>query len=104
MLAQNYGEAGALVHFAPARELPPVVSGHLSWQYWGPVRPGATSALTVGFARSDLRSICRTWRPLVRVTNSWGIANDEQGRWIGYCRLTQPLGELWRPRIATYTL
>jgi 4-amino-4-deoxy-L-arabinose transferase-like glycosyltransferase len=104
VLTQNYGEAGALAHFAAGRGLPPVVSGHLSWQYWGPVRPSARSALTVGFARSELRSICISWRPLVRVTNSWGIANEEAGRWIGYCRLAQPLGALWRPRIATYTL
>ena len=104
VLAQNYGEAGALVHFAPNGELPPVVSGHLSWQYWGPVRLGATSALTIGFSRSDLQSICRTWQPLVRVTNSWGIANDEQGRWIGYCRLSRPLGQLWTSRIASDTL
>ena len=36
LLAQNYGEAGALARFGPRLGLPAPLSGHLSFQYWRP--------------------------------------------------------------------
>jgi hypothetical protein len=103
VLAGNYGEAGALAHFGAGMGLPPVVSGHLTWQYWTPKPFDQTGALTVGYDRYRADEICSSWRPLVRITNRWGIANEEQGRWIGWCRLKAPLERVW-PRIATDAL
>jgi 4-amino-4-deoxy-L-arabinose transferase-like glycosyltransferase len=38
VLATNYGEAGALDIYGPARDLPPAVSGHNSYWLWRPAR------------------------------------------------------------------
>jgi hypothetical protein len=102
LLAHNYGEAGAMAYFGEGRGLPPVVSGHLSWQYWGPRTQ--TSALTIGYDRSNAGGVCEHWHPLVRITNVWHIANEEQGQWVGWCRLVAPLGQIWQQRIASDTL
>ena len=48
ILAQNYGEAGALARFGPSLGLPQPLSGHLSWQYWRPARLPQREVLTVG--------------------------------------------------------
>lgn len=34
--ATNYGEAGAIDRFGPARDLPPAWSGHNGYGLWGP--------------------------------------------------------------------
>jgi 4-amino-4-deoxy-L-arabinose transferase-like glycosyltransferase len=102
LLAHNYGEAGAMAYFGAGHGLPPVVSGHLSWQYWGPRTQ--TSALTIGYDQSNAGGVCVRWHPLVRITNVWHIANEEQGRWVGWCRLVAPLGQIWQRRIASDTL
>ena len=93
VLAANYGEASALQFYG--RGLGPVLSGHLSWQYWRPRRLPQTFALTVGYPSTGLRSICAAWRPLARIENRWRLANEERGRLIAACTLRQPLESLW---------
>jgi len=102
VLAGNYGEAGALAHFGHG--LPPVVSGHLSWQYWAPQPLTQRWAITVGYDRTWAATICDSWRAVTRVTNRWHVGNEEQGRWVGWCHLRAPLGRLWQSRIARFTL
>src|SRR5207302_8866730 len=36
IFCQNYGEAGAIDFFGPKYGLPPVLSGHQNYFYWGP--------------------------------------------------------------------
>jgi hypothetical protein len=93
VLAANYGEASALAFFG--RGVGPVLSGHLSWQYWRPHRVPQTFALTVGYPTAGLRSICAAWRPLARIENRWHLGNEERGRLIAACRLRQPLESRW---------
>jgi 4-amino-4-deoxy-L-arabinose transferase-like glycosyltransferase len=100
VLAGNYGEASALELYGPARGLPRVVSGHLSWQYWRPKRLDQRFALVVGYDPGSLNQICSSWRTLQQIDNRWHIANEEQGRLIAGCALRRPLGELWKPYIA----
>ncbi|HET7136974.1 MAG TPA: glycosyltransferase family 39 protein [Gaiellaceae bacterium] len=101
IVAENYGEASALERYGPPRGLPPVLSGHLSWQYWRPRRLPQTFVLFVGYDRGTLSALCRSWRPLARVDNSRHLDNDERGRLIAACRLTRPLGAIWHADIAT---
>jgi 4-amino-4-deoxy-L-arabinose transferase-like glycosyltransferase len=101
ILAENYGEAGALAHFGPAYGLPQPLSGHLSWQYWRPARLPQRLALTVGYSLGSLRSLCTRFRRLARIDNRWRLDNQERGRVIALCRLTRPLGALWARDIAT---
>jgi 4-amino-4-deoxy-L-arabinose transferase-like glycosyltransferase len=101
LVARNYGEASALERYGPARGLPAVLSGHLSWQYWRPKELPQTFALFVGYDGSALTALCDRWRPLARIDNRWHLDNEERGRLIAACNLRRPLGALWHARIAT---
>ncbi|MGH2891959.1 MAG: hypothetical protein ACRDPM_01640, partial [Solirubrobacteraceae bacterium] len=101
LLAQNYGEAGALALYWPALGLPPALSGHLSYQYWHPRRMPERHVLAVGFDAAALSGLCTSTRVVARIDNRWGIANEEQGRTISQCALRAPLGALWARRIAS---
>jgi hypothetical protein len=101
LLAQNYGEAGALALYGPALGLPHPLSGHLSFQYWHPRRMPERRALTVGFDQASLSGICLTVTVVARIGNPWGIANEERGRPIATCLLRRPLGQLWSADIAS---
>jgi hypothetical protein len=101
LLAQNYGEAGALAYFGPRLGLPAPLSGHLSWQYWRPARLPQHHLLTVGVDASELRRLCSSWRAVARIENRWQIDNEERGRPIARCTLRGTLGQIWSSRIAS---
>jgi 4-amino-4-deoxy-L-arabinose transferase-like glycosyltransferase len=101
LLAQNYGEAGALALYGRADGLPTPLSGHLSFQYWHPPVMTERRALTVGFDQATLGRFCSAVHVVARVNNAWGIANEEQGRPIATCTLRRPLGALWSADIAS---
>jgi len=104
VLAANYGEASALERYGPARGLPLVLSGHLSWQYWRPKRLDQRFAVVVGYDHFFLAEICSSFRTLGHIDNRWHIANEERGRTIVACTLRRPLGQLWHPYIARNVL
>jgi hypothetical protein len=101
ILAQNYGEAGALARFGPSLGLPQPLSGHLSWQYWRPARLPQRTVLTVGYDPSVLRAMCTSFRRLATIQNAYHLDNEELGRIIAVCRLPRPLGDIWDSRIAS---
>jgi hypothetical protein len=101
LLAQNYGEAGALALYGPAMDLPAPLSGHLSFQYWHPRRMPQHHLLTVGFDADALSGICRSMHLVARIDNSLHIANEERGLPIMTCTLKQSLDRLWSNRIAS---
>ncbi len=98
VLAENYGEASALQFYG--HNLGPVLSGHLSWQYWRPRQLPQRFALTVGYDADTLNRLCRSWQPLARIENRWRLDNEERGRLIAACSLKRPLGSLWKSSIA----
>jgi 4-amino-4-deoxy-L-arabinose transferase-like glycosyltransferase len=104
IVARNYGEASALEHYGPSRELPSVLSGHLTWQFWRPEHLPQRYGLFVGFDRDTLRALCAGSRRLATIDNRWHLDNEERGRTIVACRLRLPLGALWRSEIADSTL
>ena len=104
VVAQNYGEAGALARTGARHGLPEPLSGHLSWQYWRPADLPQRHMLAVGFERGDLDRMCAEWRPVAHVHIPWPIDNDEQGRLLAACTLRSPLGDLWSRDIASDTL
>jgi hypothetical protein len=101
IVAANYGEASALEHYGPARGLPPILSGHLSWQYWRPRHLSQRFALFVGYDAATLQRLCRSRQVLATIENSWHLDNEERGRTITSCRLRRPLGSLWKAEIAS---
>jgi Dolichyl-phosphate-mannose-protein mannosyltransferase len=98
ILASNYGEAGALDHFGP-RDLPPVASGHLTYQYWRPAtRPGPL--VTVGYGPAQLAGLCRSFAVRGHVREIDGLENEEVGTPIATCVPRAPLARMW-DRIAS---
>jgi Dolichyl-phosphate-mannose-protein mannosyltransferase len=103
ILAGNYGEASALEFYGPGRGLPPVLSGHLSWQYWRSPTLPQRFALLVGFGHGAIYQLCSSSSTLAIIDNHWHLGNEERGRTITACQLNQPLGRLWQD-IATDSL
>jgi hypothetical protein len=104
IVARNYAEASALEHYGPSRELPSVLSGHLTWQFWRPAHLPQRYGLFVGFDRDTLRALCAGSGRLATIDNRWHLDNEERGRTIVACRLRLPLGALWRSEITDSTL
>lgn len=85
VLASNYGEAGAVDRFGPADGLPRAYSGHMSFWYWGPPPASATTAIVVGYARSQL-GFCGSVTLAARLNNHVKVSDDEQGAPVWVCR------------------
>ncbi len=64
ILANNYGEAGAIDHYGPARGLPRALSGHNNYVLWRPAPGEGTVAVTVGI---DPESLRRSYREVTEV-------------------------------------
>jgi hypothetical protein len=95
VLTSNYGEAGAVDHFGPAEGLPAAYSGHMSFWYWGPPPARATSAIVVGYQRSQL-TFCGSVRLAAHLDNLVGVSDDEQGAPVWICQhLTRTWQAIW---------
>lgn len=57
LVADNYGKAGALELFGPARGLPRVISTHNNYHLWGPGDTSARVVIAVGSDREDLEQV-----------------------------------------------
>ncbi len=96
IVTSNYGEAGALRYLGRRLGLPPAVSQHNSFYFWGPGREQVDVAIVVGMNPDDLRS---AWTS-VEAAGNWRspYAMPYEQRWpILVCRgLKLPLQEAWR--------
>jgi hypothetical protein len=57
IFAQNYGEAGAVDYFGKQYGLPPVLSGHQSYWFWGPRGYSGECLVVVGDNRKRLEEL-----------------------------------------------
>jgi hypothetical protein len=89
VLAENYGEAGALELFG--RGLPPVGSGEVTFRFWRP-RVEGRRALLVGVYPDDA-PFCTGYRVVARITMP--VDNEERGRPIARCTLRGDLRSVW---------
>ncbi|NGO06439.1 glycosyltransferase family 39 protein [Streptomyces sp. HC44] len=98
IFTQNYGEAGALDRYGPARGLPRPYSGHMSYADWGPPPDSADGAVLL-VRQEDARAIERYFtgcRQVARVDNGHGVENEEQDAAIVLCSgTTEPWSRLW---------
>ena len=95
IVADNYGEAGALELFG--RGLPPVASADVTMRYWRPPVTGRR-ALVVGYSRAAA-SFCNRYRVVARI--SAADDSDEGGQPIATCALRDSLATVWPSIIAT---
>jgi Dolichyl-phosphate-mannose-protein mannosyltransferase len=95
IVADNYGEAGALEMFG--RGLPPVASAQVTMRYWRPQVAGR-QALLIGYSRRAA-GFCSGYRIVARIS----AANDsnEGGEPIARCTLRGNLTEVWPSIVAT---
>ncbi|MFS8199700.1 ArnT family glycosyltransferase [Streptomyces sp. CWNU-52B] len=99
VFTQNYGEAGALDHYGPARGLPRPYSGHMSYADWGPPPDTADGPVLVVRQEEDAGGVERYFtdcRQVARVDNGHGVENEEQGAAVLLCSGTiRPWSSLW---------
>jgi hypothetical protein len=57
IFGQNYGEAGAIDVLGRRRGLPPAMSGHNSYWYWGPGDWSGEVLIVIGSTREDLEQL-----------------------------------------------
>ena len=95
IVADNYGEAGALEVFG--HRLPPVASTDVTMRYWRP-RASGRLALVVGYSRNAAR-FCSGYRILARISSA--NDSDEGGQPIARCTLRGTLAQLWPTIVAT---
>ena len=97
IVADNYGEAGALRVFGHG--LPPVASADVTMRYWRP-RVAGRRALVIGYSRAAA-TFCTGYRVVARISS----ANDsDEGREpIATCTLRSTLSKVWPSIIAAQT-
>ena len=96
IVADNYGEAGALELFG--RGLPPVASADVTMRYWRP-RVAGRQAVVVGYSQRAAR-FCSGYRVVARI--SAADDSDEGGQPIARCTLRGTLAQVWPGIVATH--
>lgn len=95
VVADNYGEAGALEYYAMSRGLPEVVSPAGSYWYFGPPRTRARTAIVVGSDGSDLDQYCQVVRLAAQIRDPILVPEERLVR-IFECRdLKVDLAAAW---------
>ncbi len=95
IVADNYGEAGALQLFG--HDLPPVASPDVTLRYWRPHVTGL-HALLVGYSR-HAASFCSGYHVIARISSA--NDSDEGNEPIARCTLHNTLPHIWPSIIAT---
>jgi 4-amino-4-deoxy-L-arabinose transferase-like glycosyltransferase len=75
--ASNYGEAGAINLYGPARGLPRAISGINSHWYRGYGNPPPSTVIVLGSSLERAQRRFRSCEVTGLVTNPWGIENEE---------------------------
>jgi len=95
ILANNYGEAGAINTYGPAKGLPTAYSGELSYYYW---RPASLQGpvIAIGFDPPFLRTLFANCDQVGTISNAYGLRNEEYGAPLAVCRGPKfSLDRLW---------
>ena len=96
ILADNYGEAGAIDVYGTPSGLPQAISPQLTFWFWKPADLRATALVTVGFDPADLRFLCGTVTPAGTVSMPDSVVNQEQGTPILVCtNLRESIDTAW---------
>ena len=99
ILAGNYGEAGAFDLYGPQFGLPPVISGANSLWQRGYGDPEPETVIVVGFERQQAGNFFNSCQQAGKVTNRYGVKNEETSRHTGLyiCRQPRrPWPEMWK--------
>ncbi|WP_345499090.1 ArnT family glycosyltransferase [Nocardia callitridis] len=106
VVADNYGQAGAIAQFGPDfsvqhTRFPPVYSGHQAYGWWGPPPERYTTVVVMG---TDAPSMVPAWTEqacgrlteVAVVHNDYGIESQENGTRVFLCQdLRASWAQLW---------
>ncbi len=99
ILANTYGEAGAINFYGPAHGLAPAISGINNYWQRGYGEPPPQVLIVLGMSAAEAGSLFDICRVAGHVTNSWRVVNDETKYHpdILVCRtLRYPWPEFWQ--------
>jgi hypothetical protein len=97
ILTGNYGEAGAINLFGPRHGLPPAISGHQTYWFWGPGDWKGERAIVLQYDREDVEESCLSVEQVGTHSHPWGMEEENGPIWL--CRgLKMSVAELW-PRL-----
>lgn len=77
VIAANYGRAAALEYWARKYDLPPVISGHNSYWFWGPGNRPWSVVITVGIDEDDVRASAADVRQAAVVDAPWALSRHQ---------------------------
>ena len=101
LLAENYGEAGAIDYFGPAYGLPKAISGNNNYYLWGPRNYSGEVVISVGIPREKLQELFKEVKQAAIITHEYA-APDESNLPVYICRKPKlPLRQAW-PKLKYY--
>jgi len=96
IFGHNYGEAGAIDFFGPRLGLPPAISGHNSYWFWGPRGWDGSAILVIGGSGQEALREFDYVKQVGRVPGKYAMPY-ERDLPIWYCRqVRRPVAEIWR--------
>lgn len=97
VLTENYGGAGAIERYGPARGLPPAYSGHNGYALWRVPVGSAGPIVLVGYADAGRRDrLFANCAQQATVDNGLGLDTEEQGQPVWLCAApVKPWLDLW---------
>ena len=98
---RNYGQAGAIDYWGPGMGLPPAISPAGSYWFFGPGRKPGNVLVTIGWDSTTLARYYRVVRPVLRVTNPWGVPEEQDLLVIVSEQPLEPLQQVW-PSLANW--
>ncbi|MGA9335526.1 MAG: glycosyltransferase family 39 protein [Rudaea sp.] len=99
IVANNYGEAGAIDLYGPALGLPTAISGVNSYWYRSYPDPAPQTVIVLGDDMESMAKAPATCTPVGKVTNRYNVVNEEtrDHPQIFICRdLRMPWPEIWK--------
>lgn len=90
----NYGEAGAVTILGPQYGLPPAISGHQNFYYWGPQGFTGESVLTLGSSASQYTDKYEQVTDLGAFDAPW-IMNHERQHYFWLQHRKVPYAQAW---------
>jgi hypothetical protein len=94
IFGQNYGQAGAIDLFGPKYGLPPAISAHMNYFYWGPRDYTGESMIVMAGRQGDLERRFASVEKVASVYHPYSMPYEHFD--VFYCRgLKRPLKEIW---------
>jgi hypothetical protein len=101
ILAQNYGEAGAIDFFGRRLGLPPAMCGHNSYWLWGPGRTDGSVIILLGGDLVEHQSYFEHVDQVGEIHSRYGMPYERDLRVFLGRGLRMPIAQVW-PRVRFY--